>query len=468
MPTSLHILVVDDHPQVADYLKQALESMGHRVDVAGNGIEAMNAVEHRRRAQDPHHLVIADITMPLLDGISMIKELRRVQDPVDVVLMTGNADLIARLGEDVQRHGCIAMLAKPIDPVHLGQLLDFVTLRLSRSVAAPPTAVQAPITAPAPGASTTEQRRQTALPAETGEYQPHTSGSASVSVGRALPPPGTEAPPGRRPGDPRFISGFHTPPPEAPAVPPPRSPSDVRYTARFEPQAPQIPNAAAPPPLPYPPQARQAPPLAQPPAGARPPVPPRDVRPPAVPVAPRPAAPDQRLAPPAAPPQDPRRASRLTQMPPAAPPVAPGLPPVPRAADGRGGTAPQALEPRRTVPLPPAAPPRARAIDADPPMRTPLPQAPVEGAGQSPFTRSIPGREPAAEVSQDPFAQSSRMRRTVVGTVTTPLPSAPAEARSDTRMVACAYCRGSFRAAVKPVPYNLVCVHCGQLNRIDP
>jgi hypothetical protein len=88
------------------------------------------------------------------------------------------------------------------------------------------------------------------------------------------------------------------------------------------------------------------------------------------------------------------------------------------------------------VPDPPAAPPTNASTRFAPPA------APLEGDGQS-----------------------ARLRRSVVGAAPPPTASGGDGAA---RMVACAYCKGSFRAVVKPQPYNLVCVHCGQLNRIDP
>ncbi|MBA3710706.1 MAG: response regulator, partial [Planctomycetes bacterium] len=234
MPTPLHLLVVDDQPHITGYFKQVLESMGHRVDTAGNGIEAMNAIDSRRRAQDPHDLVIADITMPLLDGLSMIKELRRAKDPIDVALMTGNAEMIARLSEDVQRLGCIAVLAKPIDTVHLGQVLDFATMRQSRAAAFRTASHARHAQPPTPENSTSQHRRATGGPPDTGEYKPTAVPSSRQPPHAATPP----VPP--RQTDQRFVSGFHTPVPQAPQVPaaPPRLANDPRYVSRVMPPQP--------------------------------------------------------------------------------------------------------------------------------------------------------------------------------------------------------------------------------------
>jgi hypothetical protein len=129
----------------------------------------------------------------------------------------------------------------------------------------------------------------------------------------------------------------------------------------------------------------------------------------------------------------------LGTPPPQAPPVAP--PPVQRTPDPRrtSGVAQPLTGPRRAVPLDDQSEPNT--------------------AGYAPHT--APQRPPGESDS----AQSARMRRTVVGSAAPPPEGTELER---TRMVACAYCRGSFRAVLKPTPYNLVCVHCGQLNRIDP
>ena len=72
---------------------------------------------------------------------------------------------------------------------------------------------------------------------------------------------------------------------------------------------------------------------------------------------------------------------------------------------------------------------------------------------------------------------TSRIRRTVTGSyVPSPLAAGqnnaqsrpPITAGGATRAVACAHCRKVFMVASRPDVYTSVCVHCGQLNRIDP
>jgi DNA-binding NarL/FixJ family response regulator len=79
------ILIVDDEPLNLDYLEQELEALGFVTESAVNGVEALERV-----AADPPDLVLLDVMMPELDGISVLETLKG--DPetrlIPVVLMT--------------------------------------------------------------------------------------------------------------------------------------------------------------------------------------------------------------------------------------------------------------------------------------------------------------------------------------------------------------------------------------------
>jgi DNA-binding NarL/FixJ family response regulator len=79
------ILIVDDEPLNLDYLEQELEALGFVAESAANGVEALELI-----AADAPDLVLLDVMMPELDGISVLKTLKG--DPetrlIPVVLMT--------------------------------------------------------------------------------------------------------------------------------------------------------------------------------------------------------------------------------------------------------------------------------------------------------------------------------------------------------------------------------------------
>lgn len=60
----LHILIVDDEPEIALMLAEALEPDGHRIDIAGNGMDALERIG----AGNSYDVVVSDLRMPELDG----------------------------------------------------------------------------------------------------------------------------------------------------------------------------------------------------------------------------------------------------------------------------------------------------------------------------------------------------------------------------------------------------------------
>jgi two-component system, OmpR family, KDP operon response regulator KdpE len=82
----VHILVVDDEPQITRALRASLQSNGHEVTVAHDGAEAL---EMFMKAQPD--LVITDLAMPGMDGIELTREIReRSKTPVIVLSVRGN------------------------------------------------------------------------------------------------------------------------------------------------------------------------------------------------------------------------------------------------------------------------------------------------------------------------------------------------------------------------------------------
>lgn len=81
----MRILVVDDDPEIASFLKRGLVYEGYTVDTASNGTEALA----KARDKEPD-LVILDIMMPGIDGIEVSKRLRQADD-VPILLLTAKS-----------------------------------------------------------------------------------------------------------------------------------------------------------------------------------------------------------------------------------------------------------------------------------------------------------------------------------------------------------------------------------------
>ena len=113
------ILVIDDDEFSRSVLRALLESMGHGVIEAQDGKEGFESF--RRREID---LIITDLFMPPEGGLSVIRNVRKIDRDVKIVVVSGmaseNRDLIF---EQTIEAGAITTLEKPIDPGKFRQLI---------------------------------------------------------------------------------------------------------------------------------------------------------------------------------------------------------------------------------------------------------------------------------------------------------------------------------------------------------
>jgi DNA-binding response OmpR family regulator len=106
--THQRILVVDDEPQVLEVLKLYLTRDGFRVHTAADGEAALSAFE--THAPD---LVVLDLMLPKLDGLSVFKRLR-AQRAVPIIMLTARGDEVDRvLGLEL---GADDYVVKPFSP----------------------------------------------------------------------------------------------------------------------------------------------------------------------------------------------------------------------------------------------------------------------------------------------------------------------------------------------------------------
>jgi two-component system response regulator MprA len=85
---AFRILVVEDDTRLASTLERVLSAEGHHVDLAGDGLEAL-----RRAREQPFDLVVLDIMLPSLDGVSVCRRLRATaQVPILLLTALGGTD----------------------------------------------------------------------------------------------------------------------------------------------------------------------------------------------------------------------------------------------------------------------------------------------------------------------------------------------------------------------------------------
>jgi DNA-binding NtrC family response regulator len=119
----LNILLVDDEPDLRVSLGQVLRDEGHSVDVAVDGETAM-----ARLATHPFHLVVSDVRLPKVDGLTLLRQIRREFPSTEVLLMTAYGSI----GDAVtaMKDSAVDYLTKPFNVDDLVTLVDRIDDRL--------------------------------------------------------------------------------------------------------------------------------------------------------------------------------------------------------------------------------------------------------------------------------------------------------------------------------------------------
>jgi two-component system chemotaxis response regulator CheY len=105
------ILIIDDSASIRQVVKMALSDAGYDVIEAGNGQEGLKLLDGRKI-----HLIVSDVNMPVMDGISFLKEAKQRADYkfTPIIMLTTEA------GEEMKKQGqaagAKAWVVKPFQP----------------------------------------------------------------------------------------------------------------------------------------------------------------------------------------------------------------------------------------------------------------------------------------------------------------------------------------------------------------
>jgi len=106
------ILIVDDQPNFRFSLSVTLRREGHEVMEADDGRQAVRLLE-----KEPADVVITDLKMPGMDGLALLREVKKIDSAAEVVVMTafGSVDTAV----EAMRYGACDYITKPFQPEEL-------------------------------------------------------------------------------------------------------------------------------------------------------------------------------------------------------------------------------------------------------------------------------------------------------------------------------------------------------------
>jgi EAL domain-containing protein (putative c-di-GMP-specific phosphodiesterase class I)/CheY-like chemotaxis protein len=106
------VLIVDDEPSVSQVFARMLTAAGHVTTVAHDGVKAIELL-----SVTPFDVVVSDIQMPEMDGLTLLRRIRAHDLDVPVVFVTGNPGLDTAIS--AIEHGAFRYLPKPVEAAKL-------------------------------------------------------------------------------------------------------------------------------------------------------------------------------------------------------------------------------------------------------------------------------------------------------------------------------------------------------------
>ena len=116
------VLLVDDEPAIADWLRIVLEGEGYDVGVAGDSVSALGQMTER-----DFSLALVDLVLPDGDGLQLLQQLKSKDPSLEVIIMTGHSSIAKAV--EATKQGAFYFVAKPFDSA---EMLTLVSKALER------------------------------------------------------------------------------------------------------------------------------------------------------------------------------------------------------------------------------------------------------------------------------------------------------------------------------------------------
>ena len=102
------ILIVDDEKKMRHILQIMLEQKGYRTEQAANGEEALELIKKYHYA-----MVITDLKMPVMDGMTLIREIKKIDPDYPVIVLTAYGSIES--AAEAMDEGALYYITKPFE-----------------------------------------------------------------------------------------------------------------------------------------------------------------------------------------------------------------------------------------------------------------------------------------------------------------------------------------------------------------
>jgi DNA-binding NtrC family response regulator len=114
-PANAKVLIADDEQAITSGLSAILSDEGYTVEIAPDGQKALE-----RLADDRYGVVLADLKMPKLDGLGLLRELQQKEIPTECIIITGQATVDSAV--QAMQQGAYDYIEKPLNADKLNRL----------------------------------------------------------------------------------------------------------------------------------------------------------------------------------------------------------------------------------------------------------------------------------------------------------------------------------------------------------
>lgn len=110
----MNLMIVDDDPNIRSFLSTAMKQFGHRVDIASNGLEAIDLL-----MTNGYDIIVTDAEMPGMDGIELCKVIKSQFSDIIIIGISGSHAII-----ELKDAGADICLSKPFSISDLDEAIS--------------------------------------------------------------------------------------------------------------------------------------------------------------------------------------------------------------------------------------------------------------------------------------------------------------------------------------------------------